>query len=123
MGNSRGALGVSSDRNVLLVQGFTVGLKLGSRSSLGISLDGRVGLGGKRGLGEDGNDVWRFSSETDLIENSTRELDASSDWNVLLDRGFTVELDQEWRSTSGISLDGKRVVESEEGSEEDGGDV
>lgn len=107
MGNSRRALGVSSDRNVLLVQGFTVGLKLGSRSSLGISLDGRVGLGGKGGLGEDGSDVWRFSSETDLIENSTRELDVSSDWNVLLDRGFTVELDQEWRSTSRISLDGK----------------
>lgn len=34
-----------------------------------------------------------------------------------------MELDQEWRSTSGMSLDRNLVVESEKGSEEDGADV
>lgn len=66
----------------------------GSRSSL----DGRDGLGAKGGL-EDESDVWGFSSDADMTENSTRELDISSDWDVLLVRVFTVALDQEERST------------------------
>lgn len=35
----RGELGIKSDWPVLLVQGFTVGLDLGGRSSLCVSLD------------------------------------------------------------------------------------
>lgn len=37
----RGELEVRSDRSVLVVQGTTVGLDLGDRSSLGESLDGK----------------------------------------------------------------------------------
>lgn len=73
-------------------------LNLGSRSSLRISLGGGDGLGAKGGL-EDETDVWGFSSETDLTDNSTREFDISSDWKVLLDQDSPVGLDQEERST------------------------
>lgn len=79
-------------------------LDVGSRSSWGISLGSRDGLGAKGGL-EDESGVWACSSETDVVEKSTRELDISSDWNVPLFQDFTVGLDQEERSTSGISLD------------------
>lgn len=88
IGNSRGEFELSSNWDALLVH------EPGSRSSL----DGRDGLGAKEGL-EDESDVWEFSAETDLAENSMREPDISSDWNVLLVRVFTVGLDQDERST------------------------
>lgn len=60
-------------------------------------------MGAKGGL-ENKSDIWEFSSETDPTEDSIRELNISSDWNVV--GGSTVGLDQEERSERGTSLDG-----------------
>lgn len=59
----------------------------------------------------------------DLKDTSRGELEVSSDWNVLLERGFTVGLLLVGRSSRRLSTDVEAAWVDKKGSGEESGDV